>query len=81
MAIFPTMLNKRATMISNFTRSDLIAVGISYLLLAILKLSGVISLLIIALILFSKKTFQKYFQIGFFKHLNGETKLSWSNQL
>ena len=79
--VFPTMLNKRATMLSSFTRSDLVIVGVAYFILSILKVSGIPSLLIIAVTVFILKFVQRNFQLGFFRHLKSEKKLSWGYKL
>ena len=79
--VFPTMLNKRATMLSSFTRADLVIVGISYFVLSIFKISGIPSLAVIATLVFALKFIQRNFQLGFFRNLKSEKKLSWGYKL
>jgi len=47
------------------------------MLLSALKVSGILSLFIVASVLFILKVIQKYFHLGFFKHLKDNNKLSW----
>lgn len=74
---FPTLLNQRATMLGSLTRIDLLVVGLSYLILSWMKVSGIYSLAVIALILVCLKFVNKRLKQGFFTHLNDEKKLSW----
>ena len=78
---FPTLLNQKATMLGSLTRVDLLVVGSSYLILSWMKVSGLYSLAIIALILVSLKFVSKRLKQGFFTHLNDEKKLSWQFKL
>lgn len=78
---FPTLLNQKATMLASLTRVDLLVVGSSYLILSWMKVSGLYSLSIIALILVSLKFVRKRLKQGFFAHLNDEKKLFWQFKL
>jgi len=78
---FPTLLNQKATMLASLTRVDLLVVGSNYLILSWMKVSGLYSLAIIALILVSIKFVGKRLKQGFFAHLNDEKKLSWQFKL
>ena len=78
---FPTLLNQRATMLASLTRIDLLVVGLSYLILSWMKVSGLYSLTIIALILVCLKFVNKRLKQGFFAHLNDDKKLSWQFSL
>jgi len=69
---YPTLLNKKATMLGSLTRYDLSAVGICYLILSWMKVSGIYSLLINALLLLILRIIKQRFQVGFFLHLNGD---------
>ena len=79
--VFPTMLNKKATLMSSFTRSDLIVVGSSYMTMSLLHISGIPALIVIAAIIFCLKFIQRNFQLGFFRHLNDPRTIDWSYKL
>jgi hypothetical protein len=68
-------------MLASLTRVDLLVVGSSYLILSWMKVSGLYSLSIIALILVSLKFVRKRLKQGFFAHLNDEKKLFWQFKL
>lgn len=68
-------------MLASLTRVDLLVVGSNYLILSWMKVSGLYSLAIIALILVSIKFVGKRLKQGFFAHLNDEKKLSWQFKL
>lgn len=78
---FPTLLNQKATMLASLTRVDLLVVGSSYLILSWMRVSGLYSLAMIALILVSLKFIGKRLKHGFFAHLNDDKKLSWQFKL
>lgn len=80
-AIFPTMLTKKATLLSRLTRVDLLVVGVTYMGLSLIKVSGTLSLFIIVLILVLLKFFQKNFNKGFFRFLGSEKLLPWRYRL
>lgn len=78
---FPTLLNQKATMLASLTRVDLLVVGSSYLILSWMKVSGLYSLAMIALILVCLKFGSKRLKKGFFAYLNDDKKLSWQFKL
>jgi len=78
---FPTMLNKKATMLGTLTRIDLLVLGGCYLILSWMKVSGLYALGINALVLLTMKFTQKRLSSGFFSHLGDETKMSWAYKL
>lgn len=78
---FPTMLNKKATMLGSLTRYDLVVLGTSYLMLSWMKVSGLYSLATNALLLLVLKFIQRRLRPGFFSHLGDEKQLEWSYQL
>ena len=78
---FPTLLDKRATLLGPLTRIDLTIIGVTYLVLSWLKISGLYSLGIIILVLISLKFITKYFKKGFLSKINDPKKLSWSYKL
>lgn len=59
-------------MLGNLTRYDLVIIGVSYLILSWMKVSGLYSLAINALILVLIKFAKGKFQVGFFRNFNGE---------
>ncbi len=69
---YPTLLNKKATMLGSLTRYDLIAVGVCYLFLSWMKVTGIYSLIINALLVLALKIIKQRFQAGFFLHINGD---------
>lgn len=78
---FPTLLNKKATMLGSLTRIDLLVLGGCYLILSWMKVSGLYALGINAFVLFIMKFTQKRLSTGFFTQIRGEKKLSWSYKL
>lgn len=76
---YPTLLNKKATMLGSLTRYDLVIIGVSYLILSWMKVSGLYSLVINALILVLIKFAKGKFQIGFFRNINGEYLIESKN--
>jgi hypothetical protein len=69
---YPTLLNKKATMLGSLTRYDLVAVGLCYLFLSTIKVTGIYSLIINACLVLVLKIVKQRFQVGFFLHLNGD---------
>jgi len=69
---YPTLLNRKATMLGSLTRYDLLAVGLCYLFLSWVKVTGIYSLIINALLVLALKMIKQRFQTGYFIHLNGE---------
>jgi hypothetical protein len=69
---YPTLLNKKATMLGSLTRYDLIAVGLCYLFLSMMNVTGIYSLIINTCLVLVLKIIKQKFQVGFFLHLNGE---------
>jgi hypothetical protein len=69
---YPTLLNKKATMLGSLTRYDLLAVGLCYLCLSWMKVTGIYSLIINTLLVLALKMIKQKFQVGFFLHLNGD---------
>lgn len=59
-------------MLGNLTRYDLVIIGVSYLILSWMKVSGIYSLAINALILVLIKFAKGKFQVGFFRNFNGD---------
>lgn len=59
-------------MLGSLTRYDLCVVGLSYLILSWMRVSGIYSLMINALVLLILKVIKKRFQVGFFLHLGGD---------
>lgn len=78
---FPTLLNKKATMLGSLTRIDLLVLGGCYLILSWMKVSGLYALGINAFVLLAMKYTQKRLSSGFFTHIRDEKKLSWSYKL
>jgi hypothetical protein len=78
---YPTLLNEKVTMLGNLTRIDLLIVGMCYLILSFMKVSGLYSLAIIAILLFLLKFLKKRLSKGFIGHIGDDQKLSWSFKL
>ena len=79
---FPTLLEKKATLIGSLDRIDFLVIGSSYLLLSGLKVSGIAVVLMIIVILFLMRLYKKWIMPGFFRHLlfDGFQK-SWTQNL
>lgn len=69
MASYPKLLTTKATMLGVLTRDDIALVGICYLFLSLLKVSGILSLLIIAFVLIGSSFIKRYLKKGFLKNL------------
>lgn len=80
-ATFPTLLTKKATMLASLTRFDLGVLGSSYLILSWMKVSGIYSVIVNAVLLLLLKVCQKRFMSGFFRFLNEERCLKWAYKL
>ncbi len=78
---YPTLLNKKATMLASLTRIDLTVVGGCYLVLSRLKISGLYSLVIILLILSLMRFIRKYIKVGYLKHIADSRRLCWGFKL
>jgi hypothetical protein len=73
---YPTLLRKKATLMGNFTRFHLTLVGIIYLILSWMKVSGLYALVINAVALLIIMTLERRLPKGFFLHLLEERRLS-----
>lgn len=78
---YPTMLNKKATMLGSLTRIDLLVLGSCYLILSWMKVSGLYALGVNAIVLLVMKYIQKRLRSGFLSHLSSKTKMSWGYKL
>lgn len=77
---YPNLLNNKAKMLGNLTRYDLAIVGMTYLILSWMKVSGPYSLAINAIVLLLTKVIRTKFQRGFFLFLSGE-KVIYSKKI
>jgi hypothetical protein len=79
MASYPKLLTTKATMLGVLTRDDIALVGLCYLFLGLIKVSGILSLLIIAFVLIGSSFLKRYLKKGFLKnsidHLFNQTSL------
>ena len=73
---YPTLLMKKATLMGNFTRFHLSMVGVIYLILSWMKVSGLWAIGINAGALLICIALEKKLVRGFFSHLWVERKLS-----
>lgn len=78
---FPSFLSSKATLFSNFTRIDLMVMGIGFLILSKFKLGAIPSILINIVILFLFRTIQSILPVGFFRLLNDDRYGQWSYKL
>ena len=80
-ASFPRLLSEKARPLGGLTRSHLLTLGGSYLLLSSVGISGMASLIFNALLLLVLKLTQRHFQAGFFRLLISPRVLSWSHKM
>ena len=74
---FPTLLTRQATLIGSLTRYDLALLGVSYLTLSWLQVSGAYSIGINLILLITFKFIQRRLQVGFFRFLLTKRCLEW----
>ena len=80
-ASYPSLLSKKATLIGNLTRTDLLVLGMSYLVLSWMKVSGLLSLLLIVFVLGVLVLIKKYVMPGFFSQLIWKRSFDWTQGL
>ena len=80
-AVFPTLLNQKASLIGALTREDLVLLGAFYLLLSWMKVEGLFSLGLIFSLYFVLKVARGKLPRGFFKHLKDSRVKNWSYKL
>ena len=78
---YPSLLGKKATLVGGLTRADLAVVGASYLMLSWMKVSGLLSLLIVLVVLGGLALIKKFLMPGFFSQLIRKKSLNWRNSL
>ena len=75
---YPALLNRRARIFASLNRSDLVVLGLSYLVLTKIGLSGVMILLVSIVILLIHKLFMSRLRRGFFKGLSRTRVIDWT---
>ena len=75
---YPALLNRRARIFASLNRSDLVVLGLSYLVLTKLGLSGVMILLVSIIILLTHKLLMNRLRRGFFKGLSRTRVIDWT---
>lgn len=78
---YPALLNKRARIFASLNRSDLIVLGISYLALTRIGLSGIKILLFSIVILFINKLIVSRLQKNFIKGISRTRVIDWSGAI
>ena len=78
---YPALLNKRARIFASLNRSDLLVLGISYLALTRIGLSGVKILLLSIMILFVNKLIVSRLQKNFIKGISRTRVIDWSGAI
>lgn len=78
---YPALLNKRARIFASLNRSDLLVLGISYLVLTRIGLSGVKILLLSIVILFINKLIVSRLQKNFIKGISRTRVIDWSGAI
>lgn len=78
---YPALLNKRARIFASLNRSDLLVLGISYLALTRIGLSGVKILLSSIVILFINKVIVSRLQKNFIKGISRTRVIDWSGAI
>ncbi len=79
--VFPTMLNNKATLLGSLTREEIIIVGITYIILARLHVSSLVSLCVLGVVLTIMHLLKRTFHRGFFSHLFDPKELNWRQKL
>tara|TARA_Y100000296_G_scaffold8496_1_gene10019 strand:+ start:203 stop:466 length:264 start_codon:yes stop_codon:yes gene_type:complete len=75
---YPALLNRRARIFASLNRSDLVVLGLSYLVLTKLGLSGVMILLVSIVILLTHKLLMNRLRRGFFKGVSRTRVVDWT---
>ena len=78
---YPTLLSSRARLLGGLTRSDLVALGLMYLLLAQLKIPSLLALGLNAAFLVLLKLMQRRLARGFWRLLNAPKVKPWHGRL
>lgn len=78
---YPTLLNKRARILANLNRMELVILSIIYLSLSMMKVDGVKIILVNVIVLILVKYFNSRTPRGFFKLIYGEKDFNWSGEL
>ena len=78
---YPALLNKRARIFASLNRSDLVVLGLSYLILTKVGLSGIKILLFSIVILFINKLIVGKLQKSFFKGMSRTRVIDWSGAI
>ena len=78
---FPRLLSEKARPLVGLTRSHLLTLGGSYLLLSWVGISGLVSLIFNVALLLILRIAQKQFRPGFFRLLLSPRVLSWAYKL
>ncbi len=78
---FPTLLESKATILGNFTRVDLVVLGSCYLALSWMKVSGILSLGINAIVYFLLKYAERNLPKGFMQGLRSKELQDWSHKI
>lgn len=74
---YPTLLNKRARIFADFNRSDLVVLGISFLVSSQFNMGGILSLILMMTTLFLFKSLTARLPRKFFKLLMTSKSLPW----
>lgn len=77
--VYPRELKNQARILGSLNRSDLILVGVLYLGLSKLNISGIKGLIIIGVSLSSYKLLSRLINPGFFRFLNMSRVYEWKN--
>lgn len=78
---FPTLLESKATILGNFTRVDLVVLGSCYLALSWMKVSGILSLAINAIVYLLLKFAERNLPKGFIQGLRGKRLIGWNHKI
>ncbi|MEX0799356.1 MAG: hypothetical protein WD025_07920 [Bacteriovoracaceae bacterium] len=77
---FPALLNRRAKMLGNLNRSDLIFVGGTFLVSSYLKISGITGLLLNLSLLAIFKILSSKLPKGFVEQVMAPKELAWKKK-
>ena len=80
-ATFPTQLTSKARILIGLTRLELLFLAITYFVLALFQISGILQLLILAGGLLIFKYMERKLPHGFLRFIHAKRKLNWSYKL
>lgn len=75
---YPALLNKRATILGSLNRTDLVFLGVVFLIFSYLKVSGIAGLLANIGLLVGFKVLKAKLPVGFLEGVRSPVELHWN---